>query len=549
MGKIFQDFNYAPYQSQYVPAPVQELMMAGTALQKRADDLYAQTSESKNLLATQEVAPGDVADRDLHVSTLEKEFDELIKKYNGAWEDPKFGRESRDLVAKYARDPKIQGWTESLKNYKYRDAAIKEYGDEGIDYNPYNNYRTIQEDGTIAPYTAEVTKMLQWDPRKEQMWNQVEDDAYAMGLSRADFGMLKSGQTGGISQQKIDNLLSLMNNRYLGTPEGKQELKYYQKVQGLSEQDARRQVKESLRAAGYERVHTKQDVNYHQDPTYDNTRGNGTNKPPEGARIESSPLEDVEYKLPIDPNKLIDKIRSVYTTPGLGDKNTSGRFVEKKGYGDFTIEERKVLDQLSQRMPGKNQEETYNNVRMYLEAIKEKKISVPYFAYEPSKSDEETKYTKDNILARPFMDPSTGEVITGTDLWSKLGESIKADTRTIGEYSSNNFFMDLSGDERFSQPQVLKVKDKLYVMGMSKGELESASGQQKVMLNKISTPQRTQLPTNLPELEEPGRTNVYSDFDPKTGNIVLSWQENGKPRKEAAPTATELIRKYYNINQ
>jgi hypothetical protein len=86
-------------------------------------------------------------------------------------------------------------------------------------------------------------------------------------------------------------------------------------------------------------------------------------------------------------------------------------------------------------------------------------------------------------------------------------------------------------------------------MGMSKGELESASGQQKVMLNKISTPQRTQLPTNLPELEEPGRTNVYSDFDPKTGNIVLSWQENGKPRKEAAPTATELIRKYYNINQ
>lgn len=534
MGKIFNDLTYNPYVSQYVPLPVNELLTVGTALQERANTAYAAQESGKNFLRDLPVWRNDVADRDTYVTDVQDQFSKLLDQHEGAWESMEFARESNSLINRLTRDPKVKKWQENYSAIQSAQAEADKLGALGLNFNPWENFKTLDDKGSLKTFTGDVQQRLDWDARKETLFNQMEADAKAIGLTDAEFGMLKYGKTKGISKDKVNRYLNEAFKRYATTSEFSQEHRKNVLLGGMTEDQSLQTIKQSLLATGYEKVFKETDYDYTQKPEDDTKSGYEDYS---DVRVEDSPFEQVEYNTPIDPDVLLN-LDNLSTPTAKNGITASGSNTPQYKYGQpvantsslLTEQQRVTFDKISSLFPdAKTDTEKRLAVGNYLKQIKEKKVSTSYYAYNPERADEETKYFDYNYGARLFLDPSTGEVMDGTDFKTKVVDNLpegEQKIKAVGEYGVDNFYVDITGNDKFAIPVTIKAGNKYYVATADQTRL-AAAGNRAAVVNKLTASRRTDGPVKVNELENDKVKNIISFYNSNTKQFEVSLEING----------------------
>lgn len=273
----------------------------------------------------------------------------------------------------------------------------------------------------------------------------------------------------------------------------------------------------------------------------------------DNGRIEDSPFQDVNYHydnildaIELKNHSFKNAISNGPQTPETyGDTTTTKKQGPSRNIDNLSLDEKQTVNRLKSLFPGKDDNETYNNISKYLKSIKEKKVSVPYIAYEPKKIESESKFLRSNILGRLIYDPQTNKTYDGTDFMNKVVEGDTYDKKqssidAIGEGSTDNYYTDISGNDRFAQPQMINVQGKSYVVGMSKGEYDSPAGQFKIALNHLTASKRSGIPVNLNDNYKGVSSYKKNDEYP----YRISYEANGGKHTIKADDPTQALMQY-----
>lgn len=268
--------------------------------------------------------------------------------------------------------------------------------------------------------------------------------------------------------------------------------------------------------------------------------------------IEDSPFQNVKYNYDnllnaLDKKSTIDNIKiggSTLMVDKTPDKSISIRN-QGRDFTNLSGIEKQTLDRLKILLKGPNDEKTYSNITEYLSNIKEKKISVPYISYDDKQIDKVTKYLDANLAGRLVYDPEENKIYDGSTFRSevqKKGTSKELKIQAIGEGSTDNFYTDISGNDRFAQPQMITLGDKSYIVGMSKGEYDSRAGKIKIALNQISASRRSGIPIDLNDSYK--GVSTYKD-----NRYTITFNKAGIPGSAQGETESEVLQNYIDLTK
>jgi hypothetical protein len=263
----FQRIALAPYQSQYVPAPIQEYMTVFQNLQGRYNKNKAQMDKLDLMAEQMAVLPGDEQVKERLIGNIRQTVDELSQR-GDAYEHYKDAVNAS--VMDYMKDEQRQAAESNYKRY-LEDRELKQKleaeGKSVLDFGDFTRagrgaFSTVYRDPDtgeekIRSYNAGIQEKLDWDKRKEEMFDDIPESGRTAILGAANMfetGQITYSDFQGITSDVIKRYAPLALNRYVAsTNEGAQEYKAYLQ-QGKSDEEVQQAILDDLVRVGMERV-------------------------------------------------------------------------------------------------------------------------------------------------------------------------------------------------------------------------------------------------------------------------------------------------------
>ena len=314
-GNPFYTHQPTPYVPQYVPQPIEEFAQAAGAIQGRYDTNIASKNQMDIMAANLELSPGDEWLREDMIAGIDTDLEEIIK--SGRWQDASY------LVPEVfknrigANKGIIWSTKQAGEIAKFKDMYVQSGGDSGAyNFNPGEGFASVVKNPQTGeleyvPYNGDVEKRLNFDGRKETLFNQMPQLTSKTGMIDADNpSLIKYVTTQGISDYRMRQYLSEAFTRYKETPEYDQEKKallspHYGNQDGqMTEEMADEIIIDSLYAVGKEVVGVSSDTQYVTNPAYKGKKI-GVDKSTEA--FESIDTPAVANNANISPYRIKDK--------------------------------------------------------------------------------------------------------------------------------------------------------------------------------------------------------------------------------------------------
>lgn len=131
-----------------------------------------------------------------------------------------------------------------------------------------DNFKSIQINPTtgereLVEYTPGVEQRLDWDSRKQNLMSNIvrsgssyiKDKLKSLTISGTELQILVKGNYNELSPTTKNNIAELLTSEYIdGTAEGHQEYRKLTEIDGLSDKDARDQIRKSMENIGEKQV-------------------------------------------------------------------------------------------------------------------------------------------------------------------------------------------------------------------------------------------------------------------------------------------------------
>ena len=263
----FARISLAPYQSQYVQAPIQEYMTVFQNLQGRYNKNKAQMDKLDLMAEQMSVLPGDKQVKERLIGNIRKTVDELSQR-GDAYEHYKDAVNSS--VMDYMKDEQRQAVESNYKRYledRETKKKLEEQGKSVLDFGDFTRagrgkFSTVVRDPEtgeekVRSYRSGIQEKLDWDKRKEEMFDDIPESGRTRILGAANMfetGQITYSDFKGITADIIKKYAPMALNRYVGsTSEGAQEYKAYLQ-QGKSPEEVEQLIQDDLVRVGLERV-------------------------------------------------------------------------------------------------------------------------------------------------------------------------------------------------------------------------------------------------------------------------------------------------------
>jgi len=516
------------YVPQFVGSNFDTLKSLGDTLQDR----YNKNLDISNALAIQmandQYLEQDRAIGEKHYNQFSKAIDEI------AGSDDSFENSSNivsQLVKNYGSDRDRIAALDNKKIYEQYISEKQRLGEKALDFTRPENFKgTVNEDGTYNRFSYDVQERLDYDKPKEALFNQIEASYNEGELSQDKNNpeFLQSITRGGISSQDIKNkYLNPAIQRYRGTNEYRQEKRKLQELDGLTSEQADKEIEKSILATGLEKVYgfSKRDSQRHSEFYLSNQGKVLTDN--DGSKYELS--QSVETKIPIisktklgsDPvqtqanNNIIGGLAPINSRSA----QTSGKaFNAEKAYTNLDANEKTKFDRILKTFSPEtkpNSEEAFKIVNDYIKQVETKEadentpiIKAAPDTYKPgfdytavgasgkSLGQKATDDLKISFNNRVFYNPTTGEKISGSDpkFLKKINEQFDTDFDTVkdfqnaidikGEYSPKNRFTVIAGNEAFANPYAAVLNGKDLAVTREASYYNSSDAQKSALVNK-----------------------------------------------------------------
>jgi len=199
---------------------------------------------------------------------------------------------------------------------------------------------------------------------------------------------------------------------------------------------------------------------------------------------------------------------------------------------------KETYSNISKIVGGDTDIEIFNNVKEYINRVKEGGISTKYNAFIPKIADSETKYLKDNYQSRYFYDPESGELILGRDLVTnsdilksvkelkgKSAKEIIGKIRAIGKASPDNLYMDITNNAAFANPYVVQVGNKILIASQPSSQILSEQGIKSVVINLATRSNRSTIPIDIGKAMQD--IKGYATYGKQLEGTIVQSNSNG----------------------
>lgn len=211
-----QSYNYnysgpttSQYESFFEPIPLEFVQQQFDRRQGKYDTAYASALEAKDLYAGAEVADTDIVNKNNLVQRFTGDMDEMVKeRYGGDW-----GRAAKE-VARHVTDMRTNSFwdtTNVLKQRQAEERALRaQYGNDALIFNSVLDKSSIDpETGKVLSadqFNYDIKQRGDWAGSIDEILSRMKPNTNTWGLTKADFGHLKSGNTTYISEDGIRKL-------------------------------------------------------------------------------------------------------------------------------------------------------------------------------------------------------------------------------------------------------------------------------------------------------------------------------------------------------
>lgn len=230
--------NFAPLRFTRPNPRLDAFVSTVDTLNTRYDEGEALSNEAKDLFGLYKTAPSDIGIKNQFAQEQAQKIDNLLKQYEGAYEDRRFQTEAKRLVREGASDPRLAALDQTKKEYEFAENLRRQSQanpEMSLLFDNFDNIRTtIDENGNpiAGKYTGET--QADWiGEAKKTIGNIAPDFFEKMGIKSLD-GLLGIGKvgSGGVSNDKLEKISKNLATPFLETPAGNQWLRYQEEKVG-----------------------------------------------------------------------------------------------------------------------------------------------------------------------------------------------------------------------------------------------------------------------------------------------------------------------------
>ena len=257
-----------PYVSQYIPVPLEHLHRAGALVQKRGDEALETVDAQGAAIGRSKARSVDEAYRASVQDRYNKEVDDLMAQgLNPA--SYEFQRAKSKMINKYSNDQNLRNLATLADEEARRKKAasdIQKAGGTTIDFDPTFSQAYQGDIGSFNLGGSPIERTLDRRAGQEKVFNQMKESGSFGRLQGAGVpGLLQRASWKEISQSDVGNLAVNSLQGYLNTDVGDQQYRDY-KLQGMTDDEAKKNIFNELLATGQERVHRDTSAQTISDP-------------------------------------------------------------------------------------------------------------------------------------------------------------------------------------------------------------------------------------------------------------------------------------------
>jgi len=208
-------------------------------LSKRYEEGEGLSQEAKDLFALYKTAPTDNGIRNEFAAQQSSKIDNLLKEYEGAYEDRRFQTEMKRVVREGASDPRLQALDETKQEYEFAKNFQRQAKANGrsVLFNNINDIRTtFDEEGNPVSGKFEGQEQLDWvKGAKDYVGNISSDSFKKIGVGSIDglAGMVtRQGES--VDEDKLKLVSERIAEPFLQGDVGKQWLRHTEQRLGRS---------------------------------------------------------------------------------------------------------------------------------------------------------------------------------------------------------------------------------------------------------------------------------------------------------------------------
>ncbi len=245
-------FGNSEFVPNFVGSANNEIVESAKVFQDRFDKNVSDLDQLELLALEDQVLQADQGIKDDVINNLRGEIDSIASSNTG-FENA--GRQIAALAKGFVGNEQRRAALSNFQAVQDANAQIAELGPNALDFNPSEGFSTLDKDGNIRLFNPQVEARLQYDKRKEGLFDKLTADVREGRITQSEVdGILKVGTYRGISDSKVKNYVDDAFARYTSTAEFDQELRKLTELEGHSEEDATEIIKDSLLSVGRERV-------------------------------------------------------------------------------------------------------------------------------------------------------------------------------------------------------------------------------------------------------------------------------------------------------
>lgn len=264
-NQYLPSLNFQPYVKPYVPLPLKEIAEASTDLRNQYDANLANMNSLDLAMRQIKTLKADEATKQDLSKKIQNTINE-IGKSDGRWEFK--GQKITELAKTVQGDENLQAIMQSYQNAEDERKLFQQLNAQGkaIRFRPSDTHSTIitNPDGTVTRniYTGDTQQKLDYRQRMEAFFNDMKAESMKSRVKGVGetvdeatgniYSVDRMNMTQGISKSRIKEQAVKSLDTYLQTNEGVQQFRVLTELNGLSKDDARKQILNEFIATGLE---------------------------------------------------------------------------------------------------------------------------------------------------------------------------------------------------------------------------------------------------------------------------------------------------------
>lgn len=297
--------RYNTYRNIFNEAPVEEYRYAIERMKEQYQSNRSAALQNEQYLSQIALMEGD---QDI-ANNLTARANDVISSIaeEGNWEHA--GNKIAQLARETLSDRDLAMAMKSKENYDKAldmNRQLIAAGRKPLWFTDPSKHKTISENG-YSIFEASPEGQLDYDSRIQKLWSDVQKDGGSLGLTQAEWGLLKTGNWQGISQDKITRLQDEMMRRYQTTNEYDQEKRKLMYYGNMSAEEADSEIQQHVLDTGMSRVFGISSNKYMANPMLPYMFSNSEKK--QGPKIEgvAYPYGSTSYGIGTDNTSMQQK--------------------------------------------------------------------------------------------------------------------------------------------------------------------------------------------------------------------------------------------------